>query len=463
MCSLDYNNSHIKGVWFMNNDYINTLSSLLFSSNNEFDFLYNNMSTYQKEIFDKMRTDINYLNNYSLSDLVFDFDSRFVESLLSLELDLYLKECHEKGINNKKNGFTKNISLTASDRVLNFNRPRLRNEKDFDSQLIPKRTRVLEDLSNNIIMLYSKNNSVNEIKDILSYMFKIDVSTGYISTITQSIQEQVLAWRNRELKKCYFALNIDCMYITIRDNKNLHSHKLPVYIAVGTTLTGYKEIVGMYLGNEDSNKNIIDSLYETDISESKTFWIEVFNDLKDRGVQKVLYVSSDSVTGIKDAINEEFPGAFYQRCVVHIVRNLRKLISKKESYIITDFKKIYTSTDKNLANFYWDEFKEKYKDKKTVMKHATKYIEEIMPLFDLPINIRKYIYTNNIVESVNSKIQRGFYGRGALPNADSAINIIYVNLTDLEKKWNKSKVSNWTNIFNEIQIVHKDILDKYTD
>ncbi len=446
----------------MNNDFINTLQSLLLDkSNNNLKFLYDNMSSYQKEIFNNMKNDFDFIKNYSLSDLVFDFDSRFIESILSLELDLYLKECKKNNIDNKRNGSTKNITLTTSNRILNFNRPRLRKENDFDSMLIPKRTRVLDDLTNNIILLYSKNNSVNDIKDILSSMFNIDISTGFISNITQSIQDQVLAWRNRELNPCYFALNIDCMYITVRDNKNLTSHDIPVYIAVGTTLSGYKEIVGMYLGNEDSKKNIIDSLYETDISESKTFWLEIFNDLKDRGVKEILYIISDGVTGIKDAINSEFPNSFYQRCVVHIVRNLKKYVNKKESYIISDFKKIYTSNDKNTANLYWNEFKEKYKDKKLVIKHATRYIEEIMPLFDIPINIRKYIYTNNIVESVNSKVQRGFYGRGALPNASSAINIIYVNLIDLEKKWKKTKVSNWMNIFNEIQIVHKDILEKY--
>ena len=446
----------------MNNNFINALQNILLDdSNNNLKFLYDNMSSYQKEIFNNMKNDFDFIKNYSLSDLVFDFDSRFVESILSLELDLYLKECKKNNIDNKRNGFTKNITLTTSNRTLNFNRPRLRKENDFDSMLIPKRTRVLDDLTNNIILLYSKNNSVKDIKDILSSMFNIDISTGFISNVTNSIQDQVLAWRNRELNPCYFALNIDCMYITIRDNKNLSSHNIPVYIAVGTTLSGHKEIVGMYLGNEDAKKNIIDSLYETDISESKTFWLEIFNDLKDRGVKEILYIISDGVTRIKDAVNSEFPNSFYQRCVVHIVRNLKKYVNKKDSYIISDFKKIYTSTDKNTAELYWSEFKEKYKENKLIMKYATKYIDEIMPLFSIPINIRKYIYTNNIVESVNSKVQRGFYGRGALPNADSAINIIYVNLLDLEKKWKKSKVSNWNNIFNEIQIVHKDILERY--
>lgn len=462
MCTLGYNINQFKGVWVMNNNFINALQNILLdSSNKDFNFLYDNMSSYQKEIFNNMKNDLDFLKNYTLSDLIFDFDSRFVESILSLELDLYLKVCKKNGIDNKRNGSTKNITITTSNKILNFNRPRLRNESNFDSMLIPKRTRVLDDLTNNIILLYSKNNSVNDIKDILSSMFNIDISTGFISNVTSSIQDQVLAWRNRELNACYFALNIDCMYITIRDNKNLSSHNVPVYIAVGTTLGGHKEIVGMYLGNEDAKKNIIDSLYETDISESKTFWLEIFNDLKDRGVKEILYIISDGVTGIKDAINSEFPNSFYQRCVVHIVRNLKKYVNKKDSYIISDFKKIYTSTDKNTAELYWNEFKEKYKENKLIMKYATKYIEEIMPLFNIPINIRKYIYTNNIVESVNSKVQRGFYGRGALPNADSAINIIYVNLLDLEKKWKKSKVSNWNNIFNELQIVHKDILEKY--
>lgn len=161
--------------------------------------------------------------------------------------------------------------------------------------------------------------------------------------------------------------------------------------------------------------------------------------MKDRGVKDILYIVSDGVTGIKDAIKAEFPNAFYQRCVVLIVRNLKKYVNKKDSFIISDFKKIYTSIDKGMAELYWNEFKNKYKENKLIMKHATKYIEEIIPLFDIPINIRKYIYTNNIVESTNSKIQRGFYGRGALPNADSAINIIYINLLDLEKNGKKLK------------------------
>lgn len=400
--------------------------------------------------------------NNTISDLMFDFDIKVVECILGIELDLYLKECEKLGIENKRNGYTKDIALTTSERVIKFNRPRLRKEKDFDSIFLPKRTRIIKDLHDNILLLYSKNNSVNDIKDILSQMFGINISTALISNVVNKLSEQIFQWRTRELNNCYFAVNIDCLYITVRDNKNLGSHKIPVYIAVGTTLTGYKEILGIYLGNEDENKNIIDELSDKNVAESTSFWIEIFNDLKDRGVKKILYLISDGVAGIKNACIQEFPGTFYQRCVVHIVRNLKKYTTKKDSKeIIVDFKSIYSAPNKEIAISNYEYFKEKYKNKKTLLKHAQVYVEEILPLFNLPQNIRKYIYTNNIIESVNSKVQRGFYGRGALPNCDSAINIIYVNLKDLEKKWAKSHVPNWNNILKELQIVHKNVLEQY--
>lgn len=447
----------------MNNNFINKLSDVFNDKNNSLiDNLYTNMSTYQKEIFNNMRNDKSILENYSLNDLFYDFDKNFIEEVLSIELDLYLKECEEAGIYNKRNGSTRDIDLTIGDRKLNFNRPRLRKEKNFDSCLIPKRTRIIKDLANNIILLYSKNNSVNDIKDLLNKMFNINVSTAFISNLTQTIAEEVLEWRNRQLSKCYFCLNIDCTYITVKDQKNLKAHDIPIYVAVGTKLDGTKEIAGMYLGNEDENKQIIDNLYSTDISESKTFWLTVFNDLKDRGVEKILYIVSDGLSGIENAIKDEFPQSFYQRCIVHLDRNLGTYTNKaNKKEVITDFKNVYTSTSKDMALINIDYFLNKYKDNKTLIKHASEYFEYIIPLFDIPINIRHYIYTNNIVESVNSKIKRGFYGRGALPNIQSALNIIYLNLINLEDKWANKKVANWDNIYSELIKVHYEDIKEY--
>lgn len=424
--------------------------------------LYNDMSSYQKKIFDIFKHDKDAFFNYSLNDLLFDFDIDFVEKIISLELSIYHEECKEKQIPNKKNGSTKNIEITFGNRKVNFNRPRLRYEKAFDSVIIPKRTRVLDDIKNNIILLYSKNNSVNDIKDILINMFNINISTATISKLAQGVSETVFEWRNKQLDKCYFCVNIDCTYISIKDQKNLTSHDVPIYVAVGTKLNGHKEIIGLYLGNQDENKNLIDSLHDTDIAESKTFWLEVFNDLKDRGLQKILYISSDGLTGIKNAILDEFPSSIYQRCVVHIDRNLYSYAKKDiKKNVMIDFKSIYTSSSLEEAKLKSEEFLQKYSKEKTLIKHASEYINEILSLFNLPVNIRKYIYTNNIVESVNSKIKRGFYGRGALPNVESAINIIYLNLADLEKKWSKNKVPNWDAIYNELVAIHYNDIKQY--
>ena len=430
------------------------------SNNNDMKILYDNMSSYQKKIYDSWIDNPDLFIDYSLNDLIFDFDKDFVEKILEIELDFYLKNSDING--NKRNGYTKDISLTLLDRTININRPRLRNEKEFNSIFIPKRTRVLKDLKDNIILLFSKNNSVNDIKDILSSMFNIDISTGKISELLQEVSDKVFEWRTRHLDKCYFAINVDCTYITLRDNKDISSHKIPVYVAVGTKLTGHKEIIGIYLGNEDQNMKIIDEYRNIDIAEATSFWVEIFEDLKDRGIEKVLYIISDGLTGIENAINNSFPNTKYQRCIVHVVRNLKAYTNKRNSaMIIHDFKNIYLAPNKELALENYNNFLEKYKDNKTIIKHVKEYIEYVLPLFDIPINIRKYIYTNNIVESVNSKIKRGFYGRGALPNINSALNIIFLNLEDLEKKWAKSKVSNWNNIYNELYSIYQSDIDKY--
>lgn len=417
------------------------------------------MSKYQRELFYELEEDEEKAKGYKLRDLVYDFDKEFVEKILELEIEEYLKENKE---DNRKNGYTKGIELAIGERIIHFNRPRLRKEKNFNSEILPKKKKFIDDISDYIMILYGKNNSVNDIKSILKEMFGLNISTATISEISSKIGNEVLEWRNRELEKCYFTINIDCTYIKIRDNKNLVGHKVPIYIAVGTKLDGHKEIVGMYLGNEDENKNVIENLYNKDIAESKTFWLEVFNDLKDRGVEEILYVISDGVIGMEEAIKGEFPRSKYQRCVVHLMRNLEKYTNVQErKEVLTDFKKTYTAATKELSIEAYKDFKDKYKNRKTIIKHAEEYYGYIIGLYDVPEHIRKYIYTNNIIESANSKIKRGFYGRGALPSVESAINIIYVNLKDLEDKWKKTKVSNWDKIFNEIMEVHYEEIKEY--
>ena len=431
------------------------------SDSKEIKNLYDDMSRYQKKIFESWTKDQDKFNDYSLSDLIFDFDKEFVEHILELEIDQYIKATNEANNINKRNGYTKDIKIIFGEKEMTLNRPRAREEKGFNSIIIPKRTKIIKDLKDNIILLFSKNNSIDDIKEILKGMFGIDVSVGTISTLINTITEEVLAWRNKPLQKCYMCINIDCTYITIRDEKYKGSHSVPVYIGVGTDLQGHKEIVGMYLGNEDENKNVIDKLSNKDIGESKVYWINVFENLKERGLEKVLFVVSDGLKGIEDAISSTLEGARHQRCIVHLDRNLAKYIPEKDRReILGDFKKTYTAPTKEESNQAMEYFKEKYKDKKTIVKYAEEYYKHIEKLYDYPEAIRKYIYTNNIIESANSKIQRGFYGRGCLPNATSAINILYCALVDLEKTWKSKKVPNWNQIYKElVTFFHSEIIE----
>lgn len=157
------------------NTIINNIMNVLNSSlNKQIKYLYENMSTYQKEIFTSITSDPVKFADYSLSDIVFDFDTKFVEYILDLELDLYLKDNQE---NNKRNGYTKDITLKLEEKTMQFNRPRLGKESLFDSQIIPKRTRIMKDITNDIVLLFSKNNSVNDIKDILKGMFDLNISS----------------------------------------------------------------------------------------------------------------------------------------------------------------------------------------------------------------------------------------------------------------------------------------------
>ena len=174
-----------------NNFILNILNVLNTSEREKFNDIYNNMSSFQKNIIDEMQVNHDKFYDYSLNDLLFDFDKNFIEYLLNLELEFYLKDTIKNGVINKKNGSTKDINIIMGNRELNFNRPRLRKEKEFDSILIPKRTRIINDLTDNIVLLYSKNNSVNDIKDILNAMFNIDISTATISKLANSININV--------------------------------------------------------------------------------------------------------------------------------------------------------------------------------------------------------------------------------------------------------------------------------
>ena len=200
-----------------------------------------------------------------------------------------------------------------------------------------------------------------------------------------------------------------------------------------------------------------------DDSESASFWTNVFEDLKARGVEDILYMSSDGIEGFKGSLETVFPKTQSQRCVVHLTRNINKLCSKKQAKeIINGWKAIYTSSSLEAANVCLDQFRNDFSKYSTVVKKVEDFMQYLEPLFELPDEIRKAIYTSNAVESVNSALRKVTKGKGSFPNRESVYKILFLRIKELKEKWNKP-IKNWDIIQSQLIELFGERYTKYLD
>ena len=213
------------------------------------------------------------------------------------------------------------------------------------------------------------------------------------------------------------------MFLLMLTTFNITTSKKAVYGIISVNVYGYKEIIGLWI----------------DKTESSSFWNNVFKYLKERGIEDILYMCSDGIAGFKESLEKVLPKTQAQRCVVHLVRNIYSLCPKKDAKeIIQDYKKIYTNSSLEKANFQLDVFKQKYeKEQKRIVKKVVDFMQYLESLFELPKEIRKCIYTSNAVESVNSALRKVTRGKGAFPNENSVYKVLYLRIKELSEKWNK--------------------------
>ena len=275
--------------------------------------------------------------------------------------------------------------------------------------------------------------SLRDIEKTLKEIYGVKIGKDEITKLINAVSEETEKWRTRKLKPMYVFTYADCLYIPIKDN--ITTSKKAVYVIIGVDVNGYKEILGLWI----------------DDTESGSFWSNVFEDLKERGVEDILYMSSDGIAGFKGSLERVFPKAQSQRCVVHLVRNIYGLCPKKNAKeIISDYKKIYTSSSLEEANFQLDVFKSKYeKDNNRIVKKAQDFMQYLEPLFELPKEIRKCIYTSNAVESVNSALRKVTRGKGAFPSESSVYKVLYLRIKELSEKW-KKPIPNWKTIQRQL-------------
>ena len=359
-----------------------------------------------------------------------------MQKLLDAELDNHLdysKYEHKKEKTNSRNGYCKEKNVKTKYGNIKVQTPRDR-ESTFEPVIIEKGQTRLTGFEDKCIALYAKGMSIRDIEKTLKEIYGVKINKDDITKLISVVSEETESWRKRKLKPLYVFTYADCLYIPIKDE--LTSDKKAVYVVIGVDAEGYKDILGMWI----------------DKTESGSFWSNVFDDLKERGVKDILYMSSDGIAGFKGSLEQVFPKTQTQRCVVHLVRNIYSLCPKKNAKeIIADYKKIYTSTSFEQANIMLDEFKTKYeKEHKKVVKKAQDFMQYLEPLFELPQEIRKCIYTSNAVESVNSALRKVTRGKGAFPSESSVYKVLYLRLKELKEKW-KKPIQNWNKI--QIQLV----------
>lgn len=374
---------------------------------------------------------------------------KVVQRLLDEEFNEFME--YEKGShvnkkdNNRRNGSTsKGKKVKTDNGEITIVPPRDREGK-FEPQIVKKRQRVLEGFDNLVISMYAKGNSLKDIKETIREIYSIELSEETISNMTKSVNEEIVKWQNRELQKCYPFVYVDCLYCSVKED--LRSIKKAIYVTLGIDTQGKKEVLGIWI----------------DITESASKWCEIFEELKSRGVEDIFFVSMDGLTGLSEAIESVYPQAITQRCIVHIVRNIYSILPKKEAKeIISDFKKIYTSSNLENAKLEYENFIEKYKENKKLIKKVKENIEWIYQLFDYPIGIRKVIYTTNAIESLNSGLRKVTKGKGSFINENALMKVLFLRIQDLQKNWSKG-IKNWGKIQNELSILFEDRFLKYIE
>ena len=388
-------------------------------------------------------------NSVDVENFIDSLLEPLMQKLLDTELENHLEYSkYERGKNNtnSRNGYCKSKKVETKYGSIEVKTPRDRNG-EFEPTIIEKRQTKLTGFEDKCILLYAKGMSVRDIESILKDIYGVNINKDKITRLISSVNEEVEKFRNKKLKPLYIFTYADCLYVPIKDD-NLTSQKKAVYVIIGVDTNGYKDILGIWI----------------DRSESASFWSCVFEDLKERGVKDILYMSSDGIAGFKGSLELVFPKTQSQRCVVHLTRNIHKLCPKKEANkIIKAWKNIYTCPSKEAAEILLDDFKEKFKEYKTVIKKAEEFMIYLEPLFELPEEIRYAIYTSNAVEAVNSALRKVTRGKGSFPSEESVYKVLFLRINDLKEKWAKTPIKNFKIIQKQIIELFGERYTKYLD
>ena len=358
------------------------------------------------------------------------------ESLLQGEMSHHLgyenNNKEYKQTQNRRNGYgQKTVHTTKGD--ITIDTPR-EGDGSFEPQLISKRQRDVSGIEDKVLAMYARGMSQRDISKTIEDIYGFSISHEMVSDITDAILPELEEWRNRPLKKCYAFLFVDCMYVTLRSG--YEAKECAVYTILGYDLNGHKDILGLWLSE----------------SESKNYWMQIFDELKARGIEDVFFMSMDGVSGLEEGAKAIFPKIIVQRCIVHLIRNSIKYVPSKDYKKFTqELKKVYGAPNLKAAAAAFESFCrtwEQYPGAIEVWKRDFKFVEQ---LYDYGSDVRRIMYTTNAIESINSSFRK-VTKKGAFPNENALFKLLYLRCTELEKKWNNGTIRDWSKVLNQLMV-----------
>ena len=374
------------------------------------------------------------LNNFLKS-----IQKRGIEKMLEGELDAHLdydKHSHRKE-ENSRNGYSKKtIKTSYGDDQIRVPRDR---DASYNPMIIPKRKSMVEGLENVIVSLYAKGMSVSDIEEQIREVYDFDVSPATISRITDAVTADIVAWQNRPLEPVYLIVWMDGIVFKVREGSKVINKT--IYIAVGLRRDGLKEVLGLWLGK----------------NESSAFWMTVLTDLKARGTEDILITATDNLNGFTETIRTVFPESKTQICIVHQIRNTsRYVVWKDKKQFTSDMKNIYNAPNKEAAAAALEDFAAKWDSKYSYAVQSWRNNwEELTVFFEYPVEIRKVIYTTNVIENLNGKIRKYTKNKLSFPTDDSVMKSVYLALREATKKWSMP-IKDWGIILNQFLIIYKE-------
>ena len=360
---------------------------------------------------------------------------RGVESLLKAEMTAHLG--HAQGSNpesdNVRNGFSKK-TIKTTEGPYRINIPRDR-QGSFEPVILPKHKTMSQTLEDCVQLLYAKGMSNADIIDFLEQTYGAQYSTSQVSIITNQLLEDIRKWQNRPLQEQYAVVWIDAIHYKIRHEGKVISKA--GMIVLGIDMEGKQDILSIYIVE----------------NESATAWSTILDDLKTRGVNDILIICSDNLTGLQNAVDAIFPKSIHQICIVHQIRNSLKFVSYKDrKKLVVDLKSIYRAANEQTAKQAFEVFKQNWNDKYPLaVRSWEQNWEHLTAFLHYPAEVRKLIYTTNIIESFNASLRKFTKNKRVFPTDDAALKSIYLAAQQIRKKWKKTRY-NWGQIYNQLYI-----------